>query len=212
MGLFDSIGGGIAQVIGGAVGVNTQDMPDLKKANLDPNTQSLLKNRFDEATAPQSQAESKTVEDENRGVGTGSSFIHGGNVNSPMSQALQDRQGRQFGATVNKIRRSDIVNAPVANFDKVSSTASTMRNDALNAMQFAQAQKQANQNAQFAENNALASILGTAGTIFGTAWGGQAGGAIGGAAGRTAATANGPQGNVGYLNGKNVPNAYGGGG
>lgn len=205
MGLLDSIAGGATQLIGGAVGVNTADMPELEKAKLDPYTKQILDQRVTEANAPTDQTEKSIVEQQNRGVGSGSQLLSGGGIDSPMHDALQARQNRQFNSATNKIKRTDQVNAPAERFSRLAGTLGAVRNDAHNAMKFAQDQKLASQNQMFAENNALASILGTYGSFLGSAVGGPGGGALGGAAGRSVARANGPGGKMGYLSGGGVP-------
>jgi len=204
MGFLDSVVGGATQFLGGLVGVNTQDMPNLAQAKLDPDTKAILDQRIAESNAPAAQTEQNIVNEQNRGVAGAGAFLSGGagaGVNNPMQSALQARQNRQFGSTTNRMKRSDILQAPAERFSRIASTIGTVRNDAANAMEFARNQKLAQQNQEFAENRALANILGSAGSAFGGAIGGSAGSNLGGSAGRTVASAKGTYGDQSYLSG-----------
>lgn len=195
------IGEGAGDFVGGALGFNPHGMPKLEQAHLDAGTNRILDARLNEARADPKETEKNIINQQNLGVENASSLLGGGNVSSPMGDAIAKRQNNQFGTQTEQMRKFDEINAPGTRFSHIASTLGSLRNDAQNAVQFAQAQKLASQNATFARNNAINSILGSVGAGIGAFTGGQGGAVLGQQTGNALSGAFGPTGNLSYLNG-----------
>lgn len=182
--------------------------PDLQHAELNKDATDILAERTENANKPSGEYEKQIADEQNRNVGEAKGFLSGGNVDSPMGDALQRRQAKQFGSQTNKMYRSDLADAPSTRAGRITQSLGAIRNDALNAVKFAEEQKLANQNRQFARNNVIATVFRSVGSLGGMIVGGYFGGVQGAQAGAKGGQAAGnivggrvagPTGDVSYL-------------
>jgi len=216
MGLFGGGGFGLLDVFApglsdtaGALGLGPKvGTPNLQKAELNKDANDILSERTANANLDPKEYEQKIANEQNRGVTGSGALLAAGNVSSPMSDAIQKRQAKQFGSLTGKMARSDLADAPATRAGRISSSLTAVRNDALNAVNFAQKMKMAQQNKQFARNNAIATVFRSGGALVGTAlgayFGGPQGAKAGGQAGQMGGAAlggavAGPTGDLQYL-------------
>jgi len=157
--------------------------PDLQKAELDPNAASILEQRNKDFSLPPTEYEQRISAEQNTGIERGGDFLAGGNVDSPMRDAILKRQQKEFGSQTSKMRRSDKAEAPNIRAQRMASTLGAMRNQNANAINFAEKQKIANENKKFARANAVNAVFKNVGTGIGMVLGGYFGGPQGAKAG-----------------------------
>ena len=176
----------------GALGLGPKvGTPNLQKAALNKDATDILAERSANANLDPKEYEQKIADEQNRGVNGASSLLSAGSVNSPMSEAIKKRQAKQFGSLSGKMSRSDLADAPATRAGRITSSLTAIRNDALNAVNFAQKMKTAQQNKQFARNNAIATVFRSGGALVGTALGAYFGGPQGAKMGAQAGSAGG---------------------
>ncbi len=175
----------------GAFGIGGKKyaMPTLQHAELDPIANDILNQRAARASLTSDAADKQIVGEQNKFIDEPGGLLTGGGVDSPMQAALQARQSREHGSLTNKMRRSDSADSGVVQGQRTASTLGAIRNDSLNAINFAQKQKMAEQNKKFARNNAINQIFRSGGALAGAAIGTWIGGPEGGKAGAAGGSA-----------------------
>lgn len=182
--------------------------PDLQQAELNKDAQDILSDRTANANLDPKEYEKQIANEQNVNTEKAGGMLAGGSVDSAMKDAIQRRQEKQFGSLTGRMKRSDLSDAPATRAGRISQSLGAIRNDALNAVNFAQKMKLAQQNKQFARNNAIATVFRSTGALAGMLVGGYLGGTQGakmGAAGGSAGGASiggavaGPTGDLQYL-------------
>ena len=180
------------QETAGALGLGPKvGTPELMRAEMNADAAKILSDRDINANLPSDVYQKEIVNEQNRGTDSGGLLLSGGGMDSPFSDALDKRQHKQFDSHTSNMKRSDASDAPAIRAGRIASSLGAIRNDALNSVKFAEKMKVAQQNKQFARNNAIATIFRSVGTVAGTALGGILGGTEGAKLGATAGQAGG---------------------
>ena len=197
------------QETAGALGLGPKvGTPELERAQLNQDAADILSQRTENANKDPAEYENDIVNEQNANTSGAGFLLAGGGVDSPMKDAIAQRQNKQFASQTNKMKQSDRGDAASIRAGRITSSLGAIRNDALNAIKFAEKQKVAQQNKQFARNNAIATVFKNVGTIVGTVagayFGGPEGAKVGASAGQGAGNAvgaetAGPTGNLNYL-------------